>query len=311
MYRILHHTTNGLHNDACVLKDELDSQTDIITYSELNLVYNAPLNMKRVHIQFFLEHLYESALKYADINIFVPNIEWLNKVDIRILNTNASIHLMAKTLIAYSVLKDRFHHRIHLTLWSSRDMYVSNIPWKFECLHIKGVSRNKQSQLLLDTWLKHPEWPKLHIISHGNESRNGYLRIDLPVNVNKNVTLYQHRIPDDELKKLMNQCMYHICPSYSEGFGHYINEGMSTDATVITTDLAPMNEIVNSQSHLVIPTNVSHDVNLGKGVVLLEKDIEKTVIRVFLEMYSSKNRNIYLERHKQFKIQIKQMLKSI
>ena len=48
---------------------------------------------------------------------------------------------------------------------------------------------------------------------------------------------------DEELRELQNQCQIHIQPSQSEGFGHVLREAMSVNASILTTNAAPMNEI--------------------------------------------------------------------
>ncbi len=42
-----------------------------------------------------------------------------------------------------------------------------------------------------------------------------------------------------------NRAGVHLCPSETEGFGHYISEALSTEGIVITTHAPPMNELVD------------------------------------------------------------------
>lgn len=51
----------------------------------------------------------------------------------------------------------------------------------------------------------------------------------------------------------MNSHSIHFCCSYTEGFGHHINEGKSCKALILTTNKAPMNEI-DSNNGLLIPS---------------------------------------------------------
>ena len=51
----------------------------------------------------------------------------------------------------------------------------------------------------------------------------------------------------------------YVCPSSTEGYGHYLNEGRSAGGIIITTDAAPMNELVsNGDNGLLV--KVSHTV---------------------------------------------------
>ncbi len=44
-----------------------------------------------------------------------------------------------------------------------------------------------------------------------------------------------------------------MCPSSTEGYGHYINEGRSVGGIIITLDAPPMNELVSSDNGILIP----------------------------------------------------------
>ena len=68
-------------------------------------------------------------------------------------------------------------------------------------------------------------------------------------------------IDDAELRRLQNANRYHLCLSETEGFGHYLVEAMSAAAVVITTDAAPMNELVQPDRGVLIgysATGIQH-----------------------------------------------------
>jgi glycosyltransferase involved in cell wall biosynthesis len=321
MIRILHHLTDGLTNDARVLKAAIKSSrpsctVETIKYHEIDVARETRIHLVPSHTQFLLEHLYENALAYGKINVFVPNIEWMNTKDIDILSRHPNILVLAKTHVGYHALSSLLSHKIMLTGWDSRDMYIQSVLKLDQCVHVKGVSKNKHSQLLLDTWISHPEWPVLHIVSYGDESRNGCIRIPHKVNVSSNVILYQYRMSDDDLKHLMNTCKFHICPSYTEGFGHYINEGLSTNAIVLTTDHPPMNELVTNKHHLINSDNPIDTIHLGSGMRIDEADL---VIGINKMLCSSldinfdlcQNRKGFLHRHHTFHENVSTLLKYI
>jgi glycosyltransferase involved in cell wall biosynthesis len=56
------------------------------------------------------------------------------------------------------------------------------------------------------------------------------------------------------LRDMQGSAFMHVCPSVREGFGHYINEGRAVGALVVTTDHPPMNELVQPQTGLLVPT---------------------------------------------------------
>ena len=60
-------------------------------------------------------------------------------------------------------------------------------------------------------------------------------------------------LDDARLRYLQNAHTFHICPSEAEGFGHVLMEGLSVGAVLVTTDGAPMNELVTRGRGLLIP----------------------------------------------------------
>lgn len=59
-------------------------------------------------------------------------------------------------------------------------------------------------------------------------------------------------IDDGELRRMQNAHRFHLCPSETEGFGHYIVEAMSVGAVVVTTDGEPMNELVTPERGVLV-----------------------------------------------------------
>ena len=162
--------------------------------------------------------------------------------------------------------------------WTSECKYMDNIKMNYNSfLHVKGQSRFKQTQVLLDLWIKHPDWPMLTITHYGNCNLNGYLDIKVPIKIHENITIYQHKMTKTMLSILMNQNGCHICPSFIEGFGHYINEARSCGAVVITPNCPPMNEFINNNG-ILIQTNNIKKYNLGLYCTISEEDLEQAIL---------------------------------
>ena len=60
-------------------------------------------------------------------------------------------------------------------------------------------------------------------------------------------------IPADELSVVQRSASVFICPSSVEGYGHYINEGRSAGAAIVTVDFPPMNELVDETNGFLVP----------------------------------------------------------
>ena len=294
--RIWHHISNGLTTDAKMLC-HFFPHMQVISYPEINVLKESPLCIGRTDIHIFLEHIYESALSFANTNIFIPNMEFLNNKDLNLLRHYPDIMIVAKTKYAMSILDKAFgSDRVHYTGWHSLDIYNQNVIKCNQWIHLKGTSPFKHTQTVLNVWLKHPEWPMLNVIAHGDVKKNGFIEIHHPVNIATNITLYQYKMNSNELVCIMNKCNYHLCPSRVEGFGHYINEALSTDATVITTDGAPMNELITDRKCL-IPCKSSHMMNFANSFELSEQDLERILKNIIINhMQSSNTRQAFINR---------------
>jgi hypothetical protein len=111
-------------------------------------------------------------------------------------------------------------------------------------LHAPGRSGNKGSKALVALWKKHPHWPMLTLVWR----KKNIVIDDLPANV----TWRRDFMPDDELLNLQNTLLFQLCPSQTEGYGHYLSEALSTGAVTVTTDAEPMNELVTAERGVLV-----------------------------------------------------------
>jgi len=314
--RICFHDTKGLYNDAMVLKKALEkkytnSNITFHKYPEFciyrNIIHPTIGTTKKQHYQFFIEHIHQGLLTYGNMNIFVPNIEFINGNDINLLSSINMI--VAKTEQSYNVLT-KMHPTIDIEYWGwtslDRCENESNRNYN-EFLHVKGCSRFKNTQLLINLWLKHPEWPLLNVMNYGDVRQNGYVELNVPyVKVVSNIRLFQRDVSEAELSRIMNRCGVHVCPSEQEGFGHYINEGRSCKAIIITTDTKPMNELVDDTNGVLINVQELKNVNYGVNATINESELESSIQKI-LQMSkkekckkSEQSRNKYEKENKLF-----------
>jgi len=313
------HKSLGLINDANILKNIssfANISLDILEYDFLQ-IKTIQISKSYKYI-FFIEHICQQIiLNNNAIYVFIPNIELMNSVDNQCIKNKLVNYIFAKTNLAYEVLFKLYKDFtcIHKTLWTSIDRHVPNIEKDYmSFLHIKGCSRFKNSQLLLNLWLQHPEWPHLTIVHHGNINQNGYLELKESFKYKSNITIYQYKLENIELNILMNKCGVHICPSEMEGFGHYINEGISTGAILITPDGPPMNEL--NKHGICFEVDSFQKLNLGVISIVLEKYIENS-INVYINMSlneilnkSKLSRDLYCANYNMFVSKIVQFYNS-
>jgi glycosyltransferase involved in cell wall biosynthesis len=188
----------------------------------------------------------------APCHILIPNQE---RFPLRLLGKLRRINqVWCKTRHATEIFS-KHHPDVRHIGFTSEDRLLDSINMDYgKFLHLAGRSTFKNTALVLELWHKHPEWPRLTLIQHPDNA---------PASVPANVELISRHLPDEELRQLQNTHGIHLCPSISEGWGHYIAEAMSCRAVVVTTDGPPMNELVAAPRGVMVPHHRSEPRHLG------------------------------------------------
>lgn len=293
---ILQEKSRGLIMDAIILKDNLRN-CEIYTTDSLLFKSNANIFVE----QFPFYNNYDKNLeimKSARVNLFLVNQDFFftNAVDMK-LYEHIDLFL-CKTLSAVKLIVSlnknwkTFYMKFGTSIPINLDL---NINKKEElCLHLAGKSSLKNTYAVIETWLKHHDsLPPIYIscydfcLKHINKLISGKRLEDYKIK------LFVNPIPDNILFELKRKCLYYICPSAIEGYGHYINEGRIFKSIVITVDAEPMNELIDKTSEILIkysktnPKNnvVTYSINsddLYNGIITAIKmsDIDKTKMRL-------------------------------
>ena len=112
-------------------------------------------------------------------------------------------------------------------------------------------------------------------------------------------------LSDEEMKYEQNRCLFHLQPSWTEGFGLALHEGMSCGAVIASTDIPPMSEM-EGIARLIKP--VTRDklrlATIGQVDMHGVAEAVKWMVAlsdVDIEMLSAKARNAYLSECVDFK----------
>lgn len=193
-------------------------------------------------VNLMLERIRPEFLRAAQRSVLIPNPEYFRQQD-----------KIALPVMDAVWVKTRHAERLFQALgantryigFTSADRFDTSIPRKHAFFHGPGRSGNKGTQALLALWREHPEWPMLTVAW-----RRKRVEIEaLPANV----TLIRDHLSDADYRRLQNEHRFHICPSQTEGFGHYLVEAMSCRAVVVTLDAEPMNELVTAERGVLVP----------------------------------------------------------
>ena len=200
-------------------------------------------------IQIHLEQIHPEQFRFSNKNILIPNPEFTDPdvfrkcKDLRV--------IICKTRSGEKLLS-QWHTNCIFTGFKSEDRFDASVEKDYaQCLIVEGRNEFRGSKRVVEIWNQHPEWPELTVIRnpvdvYGNQRWKHQVS-------GKNILIIEDYLPTKELKKIQNECGTHICLSESEGFGHAINEALSTKAVVFTTDAPPMNELVTSNYGILVP----------------------------------------------------------
>jgi glycosyltransferase involved in cell wall biosynthesis len=257
------------------------------------------LRRKRFDLNIMLEHVTPEYLGAAERNTFIPNPEWCLPRDVR------RLHYVDQVLTKTDHAADIFRNqgcRIAPIGFTSGDRQLPEVERTRTFLHLAGRSSAKRTRVVLETWARHPEWPTLTVVQH---PRMADFRPVAP-----NIVHRVDYLDDAELRELQNASLFHLCPSETEGFGHYIVEALSVGAIVMTTDAEPMNELVNPERGVLMPYVRTERQQLATRYLIEAEALEAAVASVLalddqeLQAKQRAAREFFLRNDAAFRIQL-------
>lgn len=222
------------------------------------IFYISDKNLPKSKVNIYLETVPDNLNnlnKTAEINILMVNHEFLMFNNIKLMK---SIDItFAKNRHTVNVLKDyRKHFNLKFKIYYTKFTSIINnfeLKKNNEIVHLAGKSRFKMTDVIYKVWEKNPKYPNITITCYKSCYRNltQYANIK---NLNKltNLKLYNERISNDVFFNIVSKAECYLCPSYMEGYGHYINEGRGNAAFIITTNGPPMNELIDNTCGILI-----------------------------------------------------------
>jgi hypothetical protein len=235
----------------------------------------------------YLERMAPGTFGMGKLNVFIPNQEWFETEWLQFLPFFDKV--LAKTRFAEKIFKEIGCNTEYIS-FTSKDRFLPEVKKDdYHWIHIAGKSIQKQTEVVIRTWERNPGFPSLSVI----QDPKFFKARTTPRNVN----LINDRYPDEVLQTMQNSFSVHVCPSETEGFGHYIMEALSVKALVITTDAAPMNEIITPERGLLVKPVGSRPMRLSTAYMIDEKGLEETVVKA---MILTDKRSEYGERGRQF-----------
>jgi glycosyltransferase involved in cell wall biosynthesis len=228
-----------------------------------------------VDLNIFLETVSFTLLKYAPINVLIPNQEWyykswipyikyFNKI---LVKSNYGETIFKQLLSSQNENQDKV---INIG-WQSKDKLSNKFKKNFDkFLHVCGKSKHKQTQAMIDNWLL--EFPHLDLIYSPRD-------VALKEKEQTNITYHRERLSDEDLTRLLNECGVHLCCSDTEGFGHYIQEAKSVKSIIVTVNAPPMNNFVDESFGFLVKYKSKKPLKntLGSKFIVDGNSFQKTI----------------------------------
>jgi len=274
-------------------EDDLDSHPEIGTLAEVNLYIEHPLGSSK------------------EFQKFPANQHWL-MVNHEMLSWSPSLReidvFLCKTQHAFHLLQHlkKSHHlkgQIVYTKHTSTDLGPEGSKdWNL-FVHFAGKSWLKQTAAVLKAWINNRGFPEYRYPRLVVSCRDRCLTTEVAQLLNDFDSEGKHKkypniqvkslIPKREFETLQRTAGVYLCPSLTEGYGHYLNEGRSAGAVIVTVDGPPMNELVTSENGILIAPKAQYptghemgtpDLRLEGSVASLvdSKGIEKAVREYYL-----------------------------
>ena len=277
----------GKEVDIQIIKDGMERRGHQVRLYDFNK--NTQVNWADINI--FFAEFNTNVFSKAKLNWFIPNAEFCKAPISKLAQCDL---VLCKTKESERIFKPIA--KVFYLGFTSLDRLDPKVTKNYSSyLHLAGRSKYKGTATVLNTWKQNAAFPHLLLIKDG-EIKSGNA---------KNIKLIQRHISNKLLLQIQNECGVHLCPSKTEGYGHYIAEAMSAEAVVITTNAPPMNEFITDPRCLVeysstikqyyATTYIVSSANLARTV----KQIQKLPVEE-LEKIGKKNREEYLRRQQEF-----------
>lgn len=261
----------GLGHDAALLRDAFAEWREPPSFSHSRSIGPLRAIFSRRDPEeciLFLERVAARWLRRAGRYALIVNQEWYSPRRLPLLRWID--HVLCKTRHAQEIFSAH-HPSVHYLGFTSVDRRTgTGGPDYTRFLHLAGGSRLKGTSALLDVWRRHPEWPVLTVVQHAREG-------DPAPEVPGNVELITEYLPQARILELQNACGIHLCPSLSEGWGHYIVEAMSCCAVPLVTDAPPMNELVAADRGVLVPWERCEPRKLGTNFHVDRPALERAI----------------------------------
>lgn len=289
----------GLENDQKVMKAELEALGHIVHCYDMKEKKD---HLKFADVDIFFQIVDPHYFPYARRQWLIPNPEWF----VQPLDLLDPIDLILCRTQEVSRIFSELGKEVYFISYTSRDCLEPTIMKDYYAFaHIAGVSTQKGTLAIVEAWKNNPNFGTVNILQCWGLT---------PVTNIPNISWTGAPVSEEKLTHLQNRCGIHLCLSETEGFGHYIQEAMSTESVVITTDAPPMNEFITDPRCLVPFNKISYQC-LATNYHVSSEAVEEVISNLTklshaeLQSIGKANRKAFLKRKTLFNKNLDRLLK--
>jgi hypothetical protein len=292
-------------------------QDAMILRGLLTIVHGESIQIRKVHytmpqcleaeINIFIEVINPSLFSYAAKNIWIPNTEWTYRTWVPYLKMVDEIWV--KTTDAHNLFS-KLTDNIHYIGWTSIDKVFNETKNYQKAIVLVGKNTYRNPKPVIQAYF--------HIMKTNPDLFNAlpevYIPFDpsritffFPPELSLKGTLLDKQLSETDYDNLLKECGLAICTSSTEGFGHAVNEAMSSGCNLILSTIPPFTELTENRG-LFIATKekIEHPTCFGSLVDVSVQDLVSKLesymnTRLKAKKHISKqNRETYETRHERF-----------
>ena len=280
---ITYNNNYGLSNDAKILELSLKKK-----FKNINIKYVDFYSYKceLADINIYLETVSNIFMDRARVNVLIPNQEYFYKTWTNYIEKFD--YILTKTEYARSIFSAYKFNNLNNIGWKSIDRYNHTTDKNYNAfIHVCGNSIYKNTKTIIDLWK--PNYPNLLIIYN---AKNPIL-FKMSLKRQNNIKYIAEHLDTNKFNRLFNQFGLHLCPSETEGFGHYINEAKMCKSLVVTLDAPPMNTLINNKIGFLVKSKkkIKLKHTLGSKYTIDHDDFDN-VIQKIMNMSLKEKQNI-------------------
>ncbi|MBR9871266.1 MAG: glycosyltransferase family 4 protein [Gammaproteobacteria bacterium] len=256
-----------------LLSNYLPSVFSRFYYACRAIISNATSPPSESDLVIHLENIRPSHLGRGTYHWLIPNQEWF--IESRLPFLGRIDQILCKTRHALQIFSQYHPNVTYLGFTAEAKVTASAFVKKNDqlALHVAGNSQLKGTAAVMNCWSRHPEWPKLVVVSqHLNAT-------DYP---NRNIDI-RRNLTNEEMRTLWQEARFAVLPSEVEGYGQILAEALANGCVTISTNAPPMNELIEESRGYLVAPSYTRSFRLGTRYVTSPDALETTVARVLDE----------------------------